>query len=108
LKDNAARFSYLTKMEYSLLAIPASFASAEREFSAAGRHSLGSKNRTTQDALGYKVFLTCNKDILLPMFFLASSLLIFIYQEVRQSTSVPLLFLLTSNGKSYRRTLHSV
>jgi hypothetical protein len=43
LKDNAARFSYLTKMEFSLLAIPASFVSAEREFSAAGRHSLGSK-----------------------------------------------------------------
>jgi hypothetical protein len=68
-KDNAARFPYLTKLAFSLLAIPASSASAEREFSAAGWHCLGRKNRTTQDALASKVFLTCNKDILRPMLF---------------------------------------
>lgn len=68
-KDNAARFPYLTKLAFSLLAIPASSASAERAFSAAGWHCLGRKNRTTQDFLASKVFLTCNKDILRPMLF---------------------------------------
>lgn len=68
-KDNAARFPYLTKLAFSLLAIPASSASAERQFSAAGWHCLGRKNRTTQDVLASKVFLTCNKDILRPMLF---------------------------------------
>ena len=68
-KDNAVCFPYLTKLAFSLLTIPASSASAERQFSAAVWHCLGHKNRTTQDALASIVFLTCNKDILRPMLF---------------------------------------
>lgn len=68
-KDNVARFPNLSKLAFNLFAIPASFASAEREFSAAGCHSLGRKNRTTQDALVSKLFFTCNKDILRPRVF---------------------------------------
>ncbi|KAK4027352.1 hypothetical protein OUZ56_016362 [Daphnia magna] len=54
-KDNTARFPYLSKLAFSLFAIPASSASAEREFSTARWHSLGCKNRTTQDALASKL-----------------------------------------------------
>lgn len=66
-KENAERFPYLAKLALSILAIPASSAPAEREFSAAGWHTVGRKNRTTQDVLAAKVFLTRNKDLLRPM-----------------------------------------
>jgi hypothetical protein len=46
-----------------------SSAAAEREFSASGWHTLGRKNRTTGVTLAAKVFLTCNKDLLRPLFF---------------------------------------
>ncbi|XP_045026298.1 uncharacterized protein LOC123470261 [Daphnia magna] len=68
-KDNAERFPFLKNLAYNVLSIPASSAAAEREFSASGWHTLGRKNRTTGETLSAKVFLTCNKDILRPLFF---------------------------------------
>ena len=67
--DNAERFPFLRNLAYNVLGIPASSAAAEHEFSASGWHTLGRKNRTTGETLSAKVFLTCNKDILRPLFF---------------------------------------
>jgi hypothetical protein len=68
-KDNADRFPFLKNLAYNILSIPVSSAAAEREFSASGWHTLGRKNRTTGVTLAAKVFLTCNKDLLRPLFF---------------------------------------
>ncbi|KZS02566.1 Uncharacterized protein APZ42_000347 [Daphnia magna] len=59
----------MKNLAYNILSIPVSSAAAEREFSVSGWHSLGRKNRTTGVTLAAKVFLTCNKDLLRPLFF---------------------------------------
>ncbi len=68
-KELSGRFPYLSKLAYNLLVIPVSSASSEREFSIAGWHCLVHKNRTAEDVLAAKVFLTCNKDLLRPLLF---------------------------------------
>ena len=68
-KDLSSRFPYLSKLAFNLLVIPVSSASSEREFSIAGWHCLGRKNRTEEEVLAAKVFLTCNRDLLRPLLF---------------------------------------
>ncbi|KZS09543.1 Uncharacterized protein APZ42_026213 [Daphnia magna] len=61
------RFPYLSKLAFTLLALQASSAPSEREFSIAGWHCACRKNRTDKDNLAAKVFISCNKDILRPL-----------------------------------------
>lgn len=68
-KDLSGRFPYLSKLAFNLLVIPVSSASSEREFSISGWHCLGRKNRTEEEVLAAKVFLTCNRDLLRPLLF---------------------------------------
>ncbi len=66
-KNQRHRFPYLSKLAFTLLALQASSAPSEREFSIAGWHCAGRKNRTDKDNLAAKVFISCNKDILRPL-----------------------------------------
>ena len=63
------RFPYLSKLAFTLLALQSSSAPSEREFSIAGWHCVGRKNRTDKDNLAAKVVISCNKDILHPFLF---------------------------------------
>ena len=65
----ASRFPYLLKLAYNLLGKLVSSASSEREFSIARWHCLGRKNRTEEEVLAAKVFLTYNRDLLRHLLF---------------------------------------
>ncbi len=67
LDKSCHRFPYLSKLAFTLLALQASSAPCEREFSIAGWHCAGRKNRTDKDNLAANIFISSNKYILRPL-----------------------------------------
>ena len=63
-RDMSQQFPLLSKLAYSLLALQSSSAASEREFSIAGWHCAGRKNRLDKENLAAKTFLSCNKNLL--------------------------------------------
>lgn len=68
-RENFKDYPLLSKLSYTLLALQSSSAASEREFSIAGWHVAGRKNRLDKGNLAAKVFLTCNKRLLRPIIF---------------------------------------